>query len=430
MSNLEELIERLCPDGVEYKPLWSVTAWDKKFNAVDRSMQPKTYSYHVLLAKDLFAMKQETGDVFLLSTGVETGWTTEEIAGDFMCEGEVVTIPWGKSSPVKGLIKYYNGKFVTGDNRIATSLNTDVLDNKYLYYWMVNNGEAIDKFYRGSGIKHPSMYDVLTMKLPVPPLEVQREIVRILDNFTFLTTELAAELAARQKQYEYYRDLLLMFKPNESTILNEQTNELELSGAIRWMKLGDTCLHSCSGATPKKSNSEYYTDGTIPWIRTQDVVFNSIYKVDAFITEKAVQETGAKWIPENCVIVAISGASAGRCAINKIKATTNQHCLNMEIDSSKALYKYVFYCLCNQHEELLLKKQGARGDLNSSLILGIRIPVPPLEQQQRIVDILDRFETLCTDISSGLPAEIEMRQKQYEYYRDKLLTFKELKKEA
>ena len=430
MSNLEELIEKLCPDGVEYKPLWSVTAWDKKFNAVDRSMQPKTYSYHVLLAKDLFAMKQETGDVFLLSTGVETGWTTEEIAGEFMCEGEVVTIPWGKSSPVKGLIKYYNGKFVTGDNRIATSLNTDVLDNKYLYYWMVNNGEAIDKFYRGSGIKHPSMYDVLTMKLPVPPLEVQREIVRILDNFTFLTTELAAELAARQKQYEYYRDLLLTFKPNESTILNERTNELELSGTIRWMKLGDICLHSYSGATPKKSNSEYYTNGTIPWIRTQDVVFNSIYKVDAYITEKAVQETGAKWIPENCVIVAISGASAGRCAINKIKATTNQHCLNMEIDSSKALYKYVFYCLCNQEEELILKKQGARGDLNSSIILGMKIPIPPLEQQQRIVDILDRFDTLCNDISSGLPAEIEARQKQYEYYRDKLLTFKELKKEA
>lgn len=430
MSNLEELIERLCPDGVEYKPLWSVTAWDKKFNAVDRSMQPKTYSYHVLLAKDLFAMKQETGDVFLLSTGVETGWTTEEIAGDFMCEGEVVTIPWGKSSPVKGLIKYYNGKFVTGDNRIATSLNTDVLDNKYLYYWMVNNGEAIDKFYRGSGIKHPSMYDVLTMKLPVPPLEVQREIVRILDNFTFLTAELVAELAARQKQYEYYRDLLLTFKPNESTILNERTNELELSSAIRWMKLGDTCLHSCSGATPKKSNSEYYVGGTVPWIRTQNVTFNNIYSVDSFITEKAVQETAAKWIPENCVIVAISGASAGRCAINKIKATTNQHCLNMEIDSSKALYKYVFYCLCNQYEELLSKKQGARGDLNSSLILDTLIPVPPLEVQQRIVDILDRFDSLCNDISSGLPAEIEARQKQYEYYRDKLLTFKELKKEA
>lgn len=196
------------------------------------------------------------------------------------------------------------------------------------------------------------------------------------------------------------------------------------------MKLGDTCLHSCSGATPKKSNSEYYVGGTVPWIRTQNVTFNNIYSVDSFITEQAVQETAAKWIPENCVIVAISGASAGRCAINKIKATTNQHCLNMEIDSSKALYKYVFHCLCNQYEELLSKKQGARGDLNSSLILETMIPVPPLEQQQRIVDILDRFDALCNDISSGLPAEIEARQKQYEYYRDKLLTFKELKKEA
>ena len=196
------------------------------------------------------------------------------------------------------------------------------------------------------------------------------------------------------------------------------------------MKLGDICLHSCSGATPKKSNSEYYVGGTVPWIRTQNVTFNNIYSVDSFITEQAVQETAAKWIPENCVIVAISGASAGRCAINKIKATTNQHCLNMEIDSSKALYKYVFHCLCNQYEELLSKKQGARGDLNSSLILETMIPVPPLEQQKRIVDILDRFDSLCNDISDGLPAEIEARQKQYEYYRDKLLTFKELKKEA
>ena len=196
------------------------------------------------------------------------------------------------------------------------------------------------------------------------------------------------------------------------------------------MKLGDICLHSCSGATPKKSNSEYYVGGTVPWIRTQNVTFNNIYSVDSFITEQAVQETAAKWIPENCVIVAISGASAGRCAINKIKATTNQHCLNMEIDSSKALYKYVFHCLCNQYEELLSKKQGARGDLNSSLILETMIPVPPLEQQKRIVDILDRFDTLCNNISDGLPAEIAMRQKQYEYYRDKLLTFKELKKEA
>ena len=189
------------------------------------------------------------------------------------------------------------------------------------------------------------------------------------------------------------------------------------------------CKRSCSGATPKKSNSSYYEDGAIPWIRTQDVRFNEIYEATSFITELAVEETSAKWIPENCVIVAISGASAGRCAINRIPVTTNQHCLNMEIDSSRALYKYVFYCVSNQYEELLSKKEGARGDLNASRILSLQIPVPSIEEQWRIVSILDRFDALCNDLSSGLPAEIEARQKQYEYYRDKLLNFKPLEHE-
>lgn len=402
MSNLEELIEKLCPDGVEYKTLGEIcdifTGGDLPKNCIKGSVSDKEHPYpvwgngkEVYGFADKFKIAEDA--VVISSIGANTGSV------------------------------YFHKAFFTPIIRLKVILpKKDNILIRYIYHYLSN----IKIKSKSSSVPNMNASEIKAIKIPVPPLEVQREIVRILDNFTFLTTELAAELAARQKQYEYYRDLLLTFKPNESTILDE----LELSGAIRWMKLGDTCLHSCSGATPKKSNSEYYTDGTIPWIRTQDVVFNSIYKVDAFITEKAVQETGAKWIPENCVIVAISGASAGRCAINKIKATTNQHCLNMEIDSSKALYKYVFYCLCNQHEELLLKKQGARGDLNSSLILGMRIPVPPLEQQQRIVDILDRFDALCNDISSGLPAEIEARQKQYEYYRDKLLTFKELKKEA
>ena len=138
---------------------------------------------------------------------------------------------------------------------------------------------------------------------------------------------------------------------------------------VQWMTLRDVVTKSSSGGTPTKGNSNYYEDGTIPWIRTQDVRFNEIYQVDSFITEKAVEETAAKWIPVNCVIIAISGASAGRCAINKISATTNQHCLNLEIDPHKALYQYIYHCVCNKYQELLLKKQGARGDLNSSLIL-------------------------------------------------------------
>lgn len=151
-------------------------------------------------------------------------------------------------------------------------------------------------------------------------------------------------------------------------------------------------------------------------------------EVDSYITEKAVRETATKWIPENCVIVAISGATAGRCAINKIKATTNQHCLNMQINDEVALYKYVYYCLCSKQDELVSKKQGARGDLNSSLILGIKIPVPELDVQKKIVHVLNNLESIYNNFTIGLPAEIAARQKQYEYYRDKLLTFKEMPK--
>lgn len=177
----------------------------------------------------------------------------------------------------------------------------------------------------------------------------------------------------------------------------------------------------CSGATPAKGNREYYDGGNIPWLRTQDVRFNEIVEVESYITEKAVNETAVKWIPENCVIIAISGASAGRCAINKIRTTTNQHCLNLEIDSSKALYKYIYYCIANQYQELLSRKQGARGDLNSSLILSLKIPLPPLEVQREIVRILDHFTELTTELATELAA----RKKQYEYYRDQLLTFGE-----
>ena len=214
-SKLNKLIQELCPKGVEFVPLWTVTIWDKRFNSVERHKQKKVDSYKYLLASELFSLEQAGGNVFLLSTGEQTGWTTEEMAGEYLKEGEVVTIPWGKSRAVADCIKYYKGKFVTADNRIATSSDHNRLLNKYLYYWMMSQGKVIDSFYRGSGIQHPDMSKVLDMPIPVPPLPVLSEIVRILDAFTALTAELTekltAELTARRKQYEYYRDRLLKF---------------------------------------------------------------------------------------------------------------------------------------------------------------------------------------------------------------------------
>ena len=394
MSKLEQLINELCPNGVEFK---------KIKNSYTRIKGTP------ITAGKMKEIASDDGEIKIFAGG-KTVITAHEAD---IPNANITRVP-AVLVQSRGVIDavYYDKPF-TFKNEMWAYTADNPIKVKYLYYVLKNNIEHFREAASGMGsLPQISLRVTEDFIIPLPPLPVQEEIVRILDKFT----ELTAELTARKQQYEYYRD----------DWLSKNTNKKSLK---------QIALSSRSGGTPLKSNKDYYENGTIPWLRTQEVVFNEINKTDCFITELAVQETSAKWIPANCVIVAISGASAGRCAINKIPLTTNQHCLAIEINPEVALYKYVFYCVCNQYDDLIAKKEGARGDLNSSRILGLEIPIPypedkakSLAEQQRIVDTLDRFDKLCNDISEGLPAEIEARQKQYEYYRDKLLTFK--KKEA
>ena len=210
MNNVNDLIKKIYNEAVEYKPLWAITIWDKKFNGIDKKKQNKVISYYYYLASEFEKIERKIGDIVYISTGIteKERYTTSELAKGHISEGEIVCIPWGGTPNVK----YFNGKFVTGDNRIATSIDTNILSNKFLYYWMQSKINLISSFYRGSGIKHPDMKKILELKIPVPPIEVQNEIVRILDNFT----ELEAELEARKRQYEYYRNTLLDFDRPET----------------------------------------------------------------------------------------------------------------------------------------------------------------------------------------------------------------------
>ncbi len=388
MSRLEELIEELCPNGVERLNLGEVLKYEQPTKYI---VKDTNYS------NDFLIPVLTAGDSFIL------GYTNEK---DNIFEADI-------SNPVIIFDDFttsfkwvdFNFKVKSSAMKILMSVDSKKFILRYIFFCM-----GCIKY---TCMQHSRQWiqNYSKIKIPIPPLEIQEEIVKRLDKFTELTKVLTKELTLRKKQYEYYRDKLLKKSSNIDSV------ELR-------------CIVDkyCTGATPLKSNMEYYKNGKIPWLQTQNVYFNEIYKVDKYITEEAVEKTGVKWIPENCVIVALSGASAGRCAVNKIRITTNQHCFNMKIDKSKALYKYVFYCISSKYRELTLKKQGTRGDLNSSLILGLKIPLPSIEEQERIVRILDRFDKLCNDISEGLPAEIEAREKQYEYYREKLLTFKELEK--
>jgi len=208
-KEIDALLKQLnCDANIQTMPLWKVTAWDKKFNAVDKAMQEKIIKYNYLLAKELDDIVDNTGDIRILYTTEQVAYTTAEKANGKISEGEIVAIPWGGNPTVK----YYKGKFVTGDNRIATSLNTSFLDNKYLFYWMLSQLDVIKTFYRGAGIQHPSMLSVLTMEIPIPPLTMQKQIVEVLDSFTTLKSLIDKLSEQRQKQYEYYREKLLTFE--------------------------------------------------------------------------------------------------------------------------------------------------------------------------------------------------------------------------
>jgi len=387
MSKLEELIQQYCPDGVEYRPIWSLTAWDKKFNGIDKSKQKKVIKYNYLLAADLKSYQVENGTVKLLTTNISNLYTTEELAEDLASDGEVVAIPWG-GNPV---VQYYKGRFLTADNRIATSLDTTLLSNKFLYYCMLNQMKLITSFYRGSGIKHPEMAKVLDLEIPVPPLPVQEEIVRILDTFTELQAELQAELQKRLQQYNYYRDNLLSFEGRTD---------------VEWKKLGDVCDIRRGIRVVKKQLND---NGIYP------VFQNSIPPMGYY--DQYNREGNIPYI----ICAGSSSGSVGYCSSPFWAADDCFTIEGIQVNS-----RYAFHSLKkNNHRLFSQVRNGSMPRLPHDAIDNLIIPIPSLEEQERIANILDRFETLTTDITAGLPAEIEARRKQYEHYRDQLLTFKQ-----
>ena len=413
MSRLDTLLQELCPDGVEYRPLWSVTFWDKRFQGVDKKKQPKVGNYHYLLADELFSLSVDGGNVFLLSTGEKTGWTTEELAGDNLREGEVVTIPWGKSRPVVDCIKYYNGKFVTADNRIMSSLNPEVLLNKYLYYWVCSQGKLIDSFYRGSGIKHPEMAKVLDMEIPVPPLEVQREIVRILDKFTQLRAELSAELlaelSARRIQYEHYRDEMLKF-----------------GDTVEWKELQEVFdIVDYRGKTPKKSSDGVFLV-TAKNIRKGYIDYDASQE---YIPCEDYEEVMHRGKPKIGDLLITTEAPCGNVAlVDRDDIALAQRVIKYSAKNPDAI-DMIFakhYLLGTEFQKKLAKQAtgGTVKGIKGSKLHVMKIPVPKTDVQRKIARILSDFDAYIYNLENGLPAEINYRQLQYEFYRDKLLTFK------
>ena len=336
----------------------------------------------------------------------------------FNRDGETITV--AGSGAYAGFVMYWNEPIFVSDAFSIKADETRVL-SRYIFHYLLNIQDKIHELKAGGGVPHVYAKDVARFLMPIPcpdnpkkSLDIQRKLVDILDKFTTLEAELEAELDCRKRQYEYYRNQLLSFD-----MLKRGGQKLN---NVVWLTIEDISNNISSGGTPRSNIAAYY-GGKIPWLRTQEVNFSEIWDTEIKITEEGMNSSSAKYIPANCVIVAMYGATVGRVGINKIPLTTNQACANIEVDDSIAFYKYVYYYLSSQYKYIKSLGTGSQTNINAGIVRKIKIPIPPLAEQQRIVSILDKFEALTTSISEGLPKEIELRRKQYEYYRNQLLSF-------
>ena len=373
MTKLEQLIKELCPDGVEIRSL------ENCCNILDRKRKPVTKS------------AREAGEYpYYGANGIQDYVSDYIFDGIFILVGEDGSVITSTGNPV---VTWAEGKIWVNNHAhiIEQNASGDVL-LRYLFHYI----QTIDvtPLIHGN-IPKLTGGDFRALQIPIPPLAVQREIVRILDNFTELTTELTAELTARRKQYEYYRDALLTASDN----IEYQTLP-EISENLDRQRKPVTKGNREAGEYPY-----YGASGIVDYV--SDYIFDGDYLL--------VSEDGANLLARSTPIAfSISG-----------KNWVNNHAHVLKFDTA-IMQKYVEIYL-NSIDLSKYISGGAQPKLNQDNLNKIPIPVPPFNKVKIIVAILEKFSALCNDLTSGLPAEIEARQKQYEYYRDKLLTFQEAK---
>ena len=394
MSKVFDLINELCPYGVEFMELGSVLDYTQPTNfIVDDTRYDDKVGIPVLTAGKSFILGY-TNEAFGIYKASEV---PAMIFDDFTTAFQWVDFDFKvKSSAIK----------------ILSNKDNEATDFKFIYYAM-----RCIKFEPTNHERHwISKYS--KFNIPVPPLEVQREIVRILDSFTLLTAELTAELTARKKQYEFYRDHLLNFDKAQEK--------------IEWMTIENVFIMK-NGYTPSKANKDFWENGTIPWFRMEDIRENGRILSDSIqkITPQAVK--GGKLIPKNSIIVATT-ATIGEHALaiadsflmnQQFTSFTIRELLKDKLDAKFVFYYFFKICeWCKQNTN-----SSSFPSVDMAKLKNVKFPIPPKLIQRKIVATLDKFDTLVNSIAEGLPCEIKLRQKQYEYYRERLLSFTEIKKE-
>lgn len=395
MTKLEELINELCPDGVEYKRI-------DELCIITRGR---------VMSKDY--IRDNAGQYPVYSSQTENNGELGKISTyDF--EGEYLT--WTTDGANAGSVFYRNGKFSVTNVCGLLKVKVDEITTKYLYHILsITAPKHVNK-----GMGNPKLMSnvMARIKVPLPPLSIQSEIVHILDSFTLLTAELTAELTARQKQYAFYRDYLLDFSNEDVT---KKIPDIDCSN-VEYIKLGDIAKFTY-GYTDKAKDY-----GDTRFIRITDILDNGYLNPNDAKYINLNEESKKYLLSKGDLLLARTGATYGKTLYvpNDEKAVYASFLIKIELDNTKILNRYYWhFSKSNLYWKQANKLVSTAGQpqFNTNAVSRVVIPVPPLSVQENIVKILDRFDKLNNDMSEGLPAEIEARQKQYEYYRDSLLSF-------
>jgi len=370
MSRIDELNARLAPNGVRFASLGQIATY-RTGEQLNRTTMSEGAAYPVI------------------NGGIGPSGKHDS----FNTEANTITVSQGGASA--GYVNFVTERFWAGAHcYIVQPTTLAAIDTRFLYFVMKNGQSALQASKLGAGIPGLSVSGLSSFLVPVPPLEVQHEIVRILDTFMDLEAELEAELEARRLQYLFHRDQLLTFPEGD---------------AVAWVTLPEVAANLDSRRRPvTKAAREggefpyYGASGRVDYVR--DFIFDGDYLL--------VSEDGANLLTRSMPIAfSISG-----------KTWVNNHAHILEFPSYAERRFVEFYL--NSIDLSPYVSGGAQPKLNQFNLNRIPLPWPAREEQQRIVNILDKFEALVSDLDIGLPAELNARGRQYEYYRDKLLTFK------
>lgn len=382
---------------------------EKLLNGAEVEWKPLGKVAELKRGKTITAKDKTEGNIPVISGGQKPAYYT----GEYNREGETITV--AGSGAYAGFLMYWNEPIFLGD-AFSVKPNLDILITKYVYHFLLSKQQWIFNLKKGSGVPHVYPKDLAILEIPIPPLEIQQKIVKTLDKFTeleaTLEATLEAELALRVKQYNYYRDLLL----NEN-----QKNPFFKN--IEYRCLGDITLSSSNVKWKNNTNIYKYIDLTS--VDRENHSIGETIEISALTAPSRAQKLVAK----DDVIFATTRPTQLRFTFineefeNSIASTG--YCV-LRANTNLVLPKWIYHNLGSIDFKNFLEENqsgSAYPAVSDSKVKEYKIPIPPLEIQEKIILILDKFENLANSIKDGLPREVELRKKQYEYYRNELLNF-------